>query len=347
MEPGTFKVSGDGVITLAAKSELVIKASELGPTGSARGRECIRVDVYPGQEVLISLHHRALCTITLPPSFEMPMPPPPPPSGRTSSSPIYLSDDNENSDNTGTGAIPGQDGNSKPRLVRINISDFDSDYDEPTTPAPIALQPRMMLLRYPGEVGSPTYTYYGYGSVPHPSKLTWDARRAKDHIFLVVVGSKIGLFYDWTLVLELTDTVPGKFACRFETFAEAKQYYRWCWAEVEGYPKPAIVHRKVRCLNPIVDFGVSGMDGDVIITWSNGYLTAKPTGSPATIPATPDIRPYDPTIPRSVDPAMIPTITSNSVRTGQPSTGGRGQVSGSTTRPVARTVEQKKRRRNH
>ncbi|KAK7472852.1 hypothetical protein VKT23_000960 [Stygiomarasmius scandens] len=100
-------------------------------------------------------------------------------------------------------------------------------------------------------------------------------------------------------------------------FTAAKGFYHHC------YPKPAVVHHRLKCLNPIVDFDLEGMDSDVVITWCNGYLSSKPAVSPAVLHVTSDIWPCDPTtLPCSVDPMMIPNIVCDSGSTGSTSASG-------------------------
>ncbi|THU86478.1 hypothetical protein K435DRAFT_868237 [Dendrothele bispora CBS 962.96] len=176
--------------------------------------------------------------------------------------------------------------------VGFNIDDFEyygSDEEEG-------------LLDDPKDL--PVFKYLAFAHPAHPNELLWDHTRGTGCVYAITRGRRVGLFWDWEVVRDLTFSVPNASYQKFETLDDAMQWYTAGYDNELGHANLAVVaaHRLPR--EPLVDdnlMSVRGQDLVVQVTIDGPvkkYKIIPVRREPSrSLPATPSKTPATPKTP--------------------------------------------------
>ncbi|THV00978.1 hypothetical protein K435DRAFT_854237 [Dendrothele bispora CBS 962.96] len=149
----------------------------------------------------------------------------------------------------------------------------------------------------------PVSKYLAFARPAHPNELLWDHTRGTGCVYAITRGRRVGLFWDWEVVRDLTFSVPNASFQKFETIDDAMQWYTAGYDNELGHANLAVVAAHRLPKEPIVDdnlMSVRGQDLMVQVTIDGAVKKYKiiPVREPShSLPATPSKTPAAPKTP--------------------------------------------------
>ncbi|KAK7436259.1 hypothetical protein VKT23_019223 [Stygiomarasmius scandens] len=113
----------------------------------------------------------------------------------------------------------------------------------------------------PNDQGCLVFKYKAFAHLAHPDELSWDDRRGCTDIYVVTRGRRVGIFADWSLVHELTNSVPNAVHQHCRSIDKALNVYQAAYDNVAGHIPLAVVPAKVTISNPIIDDNLKSIRG--------------------------------------------------------------------------------------
>ncbi|THU76757.1 hypothetical protein K435DRAFT_813110, partial [Dendrothele bispora CBS 962.96] len=99
-------------------------------------------------------------------------------------------------------------------------------------------------------------------------ELLWDHTRGRGPIYAITRGRRVGIFWDWELVKDLTNTVSNARFHRFENLDDATRWYEASYNTLTGHEKLEVAPAKALAEQPIVDDrlkAIRGHDVDICV----------------------------------------------------------------------------------
>ncbi|THU86576.1 hypothetical protein K435DRAFT_868147 [Dendrothele bispora CBS 962.96] len=99
----------------------------------------------------------------------------------------------------------------------------------------------------------PVFKYLAFARPAHPDELLWDHTRGTGCVYAITRGRRVGLFWDWEVVRDLTFLVPNASYQKFETLDDAIKWYTAGYDNQLGHANLAIVPAHRLPKEPLVD----------------------------------------------------------------------------------------------
>ncbi|KAK7461782.1 hypothetical protein VKT23_008214 [Stygiomarasmius scandens] len=131
----------------------------------------------------------------------------------------------------------------------------------------------------PNDQDTPVFKYKAFARLAHPDELSWDDSRGGTDIYVVTRGRRIGIFADWSLVHELTYSVPNAVQQHCRSIDEALDVYQAAYDNIAGHVPLAVVPAKVTISNPIIDDNlksIRGHDLDIRVVGDPAHIHVFP-----------------------------------------------------------------------